>query len=129
MANDRIPSQQQQQEVLDASCRALNESVSGRTDIENRLQAAARQVLDMQPKQQAAQPVWPWVGGLMAAGIAAVVLMQQPTTMPAVPDSAQDVVFSMAELDDTEWDLVQDFDFALWLSQLDPDELENLPAI
>lgn len=70
-----------------------------------------------------------WAGFAVAAGLGSLILMNtsfQSATQDALPDAAEHfVVFSdldtLAELDATDYEIIEDLDFAYWLSTQDED--------
>lgn len=62
-----------------------------------------------------------WVGFAVAAGLGALILMNtsfQPTTSDAPFDAAEHFAV-LTELDATDYEIIEDLDFAYWLSTQD----------
>lgn len=131
---------EEENRIEQAARRALDQNQQELPDhITSALAAARKKAVlaaesDQTPKPSARiytfdRPKLVW-GGAIAASVTALALslaLQNPASdMPVEAD----YLLTLAELeslDDTEWQLVQDLEFALWLSELDEDALAIEP--
>lgn len=130
---DKSRTEQAARSALDQNQQELPEHIT------SALAAARRKAMLAAESEQVSKPsakiyafdrpklVW---SGAIAASVTALALslaLQNPTT--DIPVEA-DYLLTLAELeglDDTEWQLVQDLEFALWLSELGEDALAIEP--
>lgn len=70
-----------------------------------------------------------WSGAVAASvtAIALTVVLKQPTA--ALPFETADSLLFLTEMDETDWQVVQDLEFTLWLSELSDDQLTTDPTI
>jgi len=98
---------------------ALNSSVDPLSpNVEKRLQQARLAALDAQPKP------WfrfqaPWLGWSLAASLClAIYLNIGPQQTPELTSNSElDAFILMTSLDETELDIIEDLEFAYWISQ------------
>lgn len=82
-----------------------------------RLETARRKALEAGEGRRPPAYVGVWAGGLAASLLLAVSLLLMAPDEPLLGDEPQTMLFAMAEMDDLDWALVQDLEFAYWLSE------------
>ena len=130
--DDQKRIEQRARDVLDQNSQDLPEEITSALSAARMRAMEAARAQDGSEKPSAkiysftqTRVVW---SGAIAASVTALALtlaLQQPGA--DLPTESADYLLSLAELeslDDTEWALVQDLEFALWLSELG--ELDEL---
>lgn len=126
---DQSPAEQAARSALDQNLQELPEGITSALRVARTKALEAASSMDTPQRTTAKiysfdrkKAVW---SGAIAASVTALALtlaLQNPAT--GIQAEA-DYLLSLAELeglDDTEWALVQDLEFALWLSELGPSE-------
>lgn len=102
-------------------------------DIERRLRQQRLALMNQPPKLDSWWSGWRWPMALASSVVlvASGYLVLVPTSEPLVSTATQVAaatemgdLIELYEIDQQDWDMLQDLDFAIWLSEL-PDE--NLP--
>lgn len=102
-------------DALRQARQALDDSTELADPLRSRLRQARHQAI--QARQHRARHHAPLWYGLAASFIlAALVGLLWPGNL-AEQDSSEDMLLAMAELEEDEWALVQDLEFAYWLSE------------
>lgn len=112
----------------------ISESVATGLAEARKLAMAKAAELEQQNKvvafpSQRAKIIWSSAIAASVTAIAISLSLQQPNIgLPLEADnlseSLPESLATLTDLDETEWQLIQDLEFALWLSQLTEDEIE-----
>lgn len=90
------------------------------------LEAARHEALKASKRRRSPAFVGAWAGGLAASLLLAVGVLFMSSEGPFPSDEPQLMLLTMAEMDELDWALVQDLEFAYWLSEPN-NELQSPP--